>query len=250
VAVSGAASGIGRAVRDRLERSGLHVVGVDLHDAEIEADLATAEGRRHAVRAVTEWSSGALDGAVACAGLGPHVRPVEDIARVNYFGALFFLDGLLGLLAAGEAAAAVAISSNGATLTPAHAGLVDALLAGDEEPACSLAATLGGATVYGMSKLALTRALRRRVGAWAEAGVRLNAVAPGPVDTPLLAASLADATVGPMVEALPVPVGRRATAAEIAAAVGFLLDPAQGFVHGSVLFVDGGSDALLQPDRF
>jgi NAD(P)-dependent dehydrogenase (short-subunit alcohol dehydrogenase family) len=248
--VSGSASGIGHAVRERLERSGLHVVGVDLHDAEIDADLATAGGRRHAVEAVTEWSGGALDGAVACAGLGPHVRPVEDIARVNYFGALYFLDGLLDLLGKGEAAAAVAISSNGATLTPAHTGLVDALLAGDEDAACRLAATLGGATVYGMSKLAMTRALRRRVGAWAQAGVRLNAVAPGPVDTPLLAASLADATVGPMVEALPVPVGRRATTTEIAAAVGFLLDPAQGFVHGSVLFVDGGSDALLQPDRF
>jgi NAD(P)-dependent dehydrogenase (short-subunit alcohol dehydrogenase family) len=249
VAVSGSASGIGRAVRDRLERSGVHVVGVDLGGAEIEADLATTGGRRHAVEAVTDWSGGVLDGAVACAGLGPHVQPVEEIARVNYFGALFFLDGLLEILETGEAAAAVAISSNGATLTPGHSGLVDALLADDEEPACRLAATLPGATVYGMSKLAMTRALRRRVGAWAQAGVRLNAVAPGPVDTPLLAASLADTTLGPMVEALPVPVGRRAAPGEIAAAVGFLLDPAQGFVHGSVLFVDGGSDALLRPDR-
>ena len=101
-----------------------------------------------------------------------------------------------------------------------------------------------------MSKLALTRALRRRAGTWAAEGVRLNAVAPGPVDTPLLAGSLADETLGPLVEALPVPLRRRATANEIAAAVGFLLDPAQGYVHGSILFVDGGSDALLRPDSF
>ena len=147
VAVSGSASGIGLAVRTRLERSGLRVAGVDLHDAEVEADLASPEGRGHAVAAVTQWSGGALDGVVACAGLGPHVRPVEAIARVNHFGALAFLDGLLPLLARGEAAAAVAISSNASTLTPAHPGLVDALLAGEEEPACRLAGSLDGATV-------------------------------------------------------------------------------------------------------
>jgi NAD(P)-dependent dehydrogenase (short-subunit alcohol dehydrogenase family) len=43
-------------------------------------------------------------------------------------------------------------------------------------------------------------------------------------------------------------MGRRGTAAEIAAAIAFLLDPANGYIHGSVLFVDGGSDALLRPD--
>jgi len=73
-------------------------------------------------------------------------------------------------------------------------------------------------------------------------------VAPGPVDTPLLAGGLEDPVLGPLIEALPVPMGRRATPAEIAAAIGFLLDPANSFVHGSVLFVDGGSDALLRPD--
>jgi NAD(P)-dependent dehydrogenase (short-subunit alcohol dehydrogenase family) len=246
--VSGSASGIGAAVRHRFERSGLRVVGVDRHDAEVIADLATTEGRQQAVAATAELAGGTLDGVVACAGLGPHVRPFEAIVQVNYYGALAFLDGLLPTLARGEAPAAVAISSNGATLTPKHKGLVDELLDGDEAAACALAATLDGATVYGMSKLALTRGLRRRTAAWAEAGVRLNAVAPGPVDTPLLRDSLADATLGPLVEALPVPLGRQAAAAEIAGAVGFLLDPVNGFVHGSVLFVDGGSDALLRPD--
>ena len=99
-----------------------------------------------------------------------------------------------------------------------------------------------------MSKLALTRAMRRRVGAWGRAGVRLNAVAPGPVDTPLLTGGLEDPVLGPLIEALPVPMGRRANPAEIAAAIGFLLDPANGYIHGSVLFVDGGSDALFRPD--
>jgi 3alpha-hydroxysteroid 3-dehydrogenase len=249
VAISGSASGIGRAVRTRFERAGLKVIGVDRADAQVVADLSGPDGRRRAVEDTVEAGGGRLDGAVACAGLGPHVIPHDAIVRVNYFGALAYLDGLLDALAEGEAPAAVAISSNGATLTPRHDGLVEALLEDDEERACALAAGLDGATVYGMSKLAMTIGLRRRVGAWGARGVRLNAVAPGPVDTPLLAASLADATVGPLVEALPVPVGRRATPAEIAGAVGFLLDPANGFVHGSLLFVDGGSDALLRPER-
>ena len=247
--MSGSASGIGSAVRARLERSGLRVVGVDQRDAEVVADLSTPDGRRDAATVTTELAGGRLDGAVACAGLGPHVRPFDAIARVNFFGALAYLDGLLPALARGEAPAAVAISSNGATLTPTHQGLVDVLLSDDEEGACAMAATLDGATVYGMSKLAMTIGLRRRTATWAADGVRLNAVAPGPVDTPLLAASLADKTLGPLVEALPVPLGRRGTANEIAGAVGWLLDPVNGFVHGSLLFVDGGSDALLRPDR-
>jgi NAD(P)-dependent dehydrogenase (short-subunit alcohol dehydrogenase family) len=167
---------------------------------------------------------------------------------VNFFGALDVLDGMLPLLAEGEAPAAVAVSSNAASLTPAHADLLALLLDGDEEKASACAADLDGPTVYGTSKLALTRAVRRRAGAWGGAGVRLNAVAPGPVDTPLLAGGLEDPVLGPLIEALPVPLRRRASAAEIAAAIAFLLDPANGYIHGSVLFVDGGSDALLRPD--
>lgn len=236
-------------MKERFERSGLKVVGVDRHDAEVIADLSTADGRRQAVEKTTELAGGHLDGVVACAGLGPHVRPFDAIPKVNYFGALAYLDGLLPALSGGEAPAAVAISSNGATLTPTNQAFVDVLLSDDEEAACAMAETLDGATVYGMSKLAMTIGLRRRAGAWAERGVRLNMVAPGPVNTPLLEASLADKTLGPMIESLPVPVGRRANPNEIAGAVGFLLDPVNSFIHGSLLFVDGGSDALIRPDR-
>ena len=204
---------------------------------------------REALAEVAELAGSRLDGLVVCAGLGPQVQPTEMIAHVNYFGALDVLDGMLPLLAEGEAPAAVVVSSNSASLTPAHEELLGLLLDGDEERACACAAMLDGATVYGMSKLALTRAMRRRAGAWGKAGVRLNAVAPGPVDTPLLAGGLEDPVLGPLIEALPVPMGRRATAAEIAAAIGFLLDPANSYIHGSVLFVDGGSDALLAPRR-
>ena len=198
--------------------------------------------------AVVEQTGGQVDGVVVCAGLGPHVKPTDLIASVNFFGALEVLDGLLPSLSRGEAAAAVALASNSAGITPPHQGLIDAFGAEDEETARAVALSLDGATVYGMSKLSLARAIRSRAARWGDAGVRLNAVAPGPIDTPLLEASLRDQTLGPLVEALPIPLGRRGTPSEIASAVAFLLDPANGFVHGSVLFVDGGSDALLRPN--
>ena len=248
VAVTGSASGIGAAVARRFERSGVRVIGVDVHDAQVEADLAQPSGRADAVAALTDASRGRLDGLVLCAGVGPQTRPTSVITAVNFFGTLAVLDAMLPLLAAGEAPAAVVVASNSAGITPAHDGLLQLLLDGQEEESAASAAAIDGATVYGMSKLALTRAMRRRAGAWGEAGVRLNAVAPGPVDTPLLAGGLEDPVLGPLIDALPVPIGRRGNPAEIAAAIGFLLDPANGYIHGSVLFVDGGSDALLRPD--
>ena len=248
IAITGSASGIGAAVRQRFERSGSRVIGIDLHEAEVMADLSVAAGRDRALSQVAELGGSRLDGLVVCAGLGPQTRPTELITGVNFFGALGVLDGMLPLLAEGEVPAAVAVSSNAASLTPVHGDLLRLLLEGQEAKASECAASVDGSTVYGTSKLALTRAVRRRAGEWGRAGVRLNAVAPGPVDTPLLAGGLDDPVLGPLIEALPVPMGRRATATEIAAAIGFLLDPANGYVHGSVLFVDGGSDALLRPD--
>jgi NAD(P)-dependent dehydrogenase (short-subunit alcohol dehydrogenase family) len=249
IAITGSASGIGAAVSRRFERSGARVIGIDLHDAEVTADLSGPDGRAGALAAVASLCGSRLDWLVVSAGLGPQTRPTELIAGVNFFGALDVLDGMLPMLVEGEVPAAVAVSSNAASLTPPSEDLLQLLLDGQEDKASRCAADLDGPTVYGTSKLALTRAVRRRAGPWGSAGVRLNAVAPGPVDTPLLEGGLEDPVLGPLIEALPVPMGRRATANEIAAAIGFLLDPANGYVHGSVLFVDGGSDALLRPDN-
>ncbi len=82
--VSGSASGIGAGIRSRLERDGARVVGIDLHDAEVVADLSTAEGRREAVRGALEHCDGRIDRLVTCAGLGSHVRPPSLVASVNY----------------------------------------------------------------------------------------------------------------------------------------------------------------------
>lgn len=248
VAVTGSASGIGAAVRNALEAGGARVIGVDLHDAEVTADLSTPGGRADAVAAIAELGQGRLDGLVACAGLGPHVQPVDLIARVNYFGAIGVMEGLLPCLSKGDRASALAISSNSAGLIPPDPALLRALLDGDEPAAVEAASVLDGATIYGVTKLALARAIRRAVGPWGERGVRINAIAPGPVATPLLEGSLNDPVLGALVDALAVPLHRRATPEEIASAAVFLLDPANAFIHGAVLFVDGGTDALVRPE--
>src|SRR5262245_56346389 len=87
IAVSGSASGIGAAIRAGLPRDGQRVIGIDLRDAEVIADLATADGRAAAIDAVKQHSAGRLDGLVVCAGVGPHVPDQALIVSLNYFGA-------------------------------------------------------------------------------------------------------------------------------------------------------------------
>jgi 3alpha-hydroxysteroid 3-dehydrogenase len=251
VVITGSASGLGAAIRTRLERGGDRVIGIDLEGQEISADLATPAGRSAAMNAVLQATGRSIDGLVVCAGLGPHIQPVARLVSVNYFGAVEVLDGLRPALAAGTAPAAVVISSNSIGITPIpDDALIDAMLDDGEAAAVAQAGRYDGASVYAMTKIALARAVRRRVLDWGRAQVRLNAVAPGPIVTPLLQGSLDDPVLGPLVEALPIPLERRGEPADVAAVVAFLLDPDSSFVHGSLLFVDGGTDALVRPDAY
>lgn len=250
VVVTGSASGLGAAIRRQLEADGARVVGVDLEGQEIEADLSTAAGRSAAMNEVLELTNRSIDGLVVCAGLGPHVEPVSRLVSVNYFGAVEVLDGLRPALAAGVAPSAVAISSNSIGIVPVpDTSLIDAMLKEGEGAAMQRAGSFDGAAVYAMTKIALARAVRHRVMEWGRAKIRLNAVAPGPILTPLLQGSLDDPVLGPMVEALPIPIERRGEPDDIANVVTFLLDPKSSFVHGSIVFVDGGTDALVRPDN-
>jgi NAD(P)-dependent dehydrogenase (short-subunit alcohol dehydrogenase family) len=250
-AVTGSASGIGAAVRARLAGADT-IIGVDLHDAEVLADLSTAIGRAAAVAAIIERAGGRLDRLVLCAGLGAHVDPPSRVASVNYFGAVDLLDGLLDPLRRGADPAVVVMCSNSAQMLPLdESPYVQALLAHDEAEAGRIVDVLGEPSfAYMGSKHALGRAVRRRAAVWGRAGVRLNAVAPGPVRTPLLAGGLADARIGDAIRAVSVPLGRWGEPHEIAGLVAFLLGPEAAWIHGSIYYIDGGNDAELRPDRF
>ena len=157
------------------------------------------------------------------------------------------LDGLFEALAAGSAPAAVAISSVGAVVAPIWIpAYLQACLAGDEPRALALIEGKDGNTAYCNAKQALIRAVRQRAVAWGARGVRLNTVAPGKMETPMLDRLLADERHAPAIRALPVPLGRSAAAGEIAGAVAFLLGPDASYVHGHTLVVDGGSHTFLE----
>jgi NAD(P)-dependent dehydrogenase (short-subunit alcohol dehydrogenase family) len=249
IVVTGSASGMGAATRGRLEAAGDRVIGVDLRDADVVADLGTVEGRQAAVAGV-QGMTDSLEGIVTWAGLpGLTDRPGSLLVSVNYFGTVVLLDALRPLLARGDQPAAVAISSNSTTIQPnIPLAVTEACLAGDEAAARAAGDAVTSLDVYPASKLAIARWVRRNAPSWAEDGITLNAVAPGAVETPLLNASRQDPTVGSMVDMLPIPVGRPGTADEIAAFVQFLLGPDARFFCGSVLFVDGGTDAMFRAD--
>jgi NAD(P)-dependent dehydrogenase (short-subunit alcohol dehydrogenase family) len=247
VCITGAAGGIGLAARRLLEARGDTVVGVDLRRSDVDADLATAEGRSAMVAGVRDRTGGVLDGLVVGAGVQGAAPPL--VVSVNFFGAIATLEGLRPLLAAGRDASAVAISSNSATamqgVVPA---IVDACLAGDEDGARAAAGAAGPYVDYPSTKLALARWVRRAAptGDWIGAGIRLNAVAPGPTATPMTADL--DMPVLDLGDAYPVPIRRVATADEQAAVIGFLLSPAASYVVGAVIPVDGGGDAASRAD--
>lgn len=253
IAISGAASGIGAACASRLSGHGHRVIGIDLRPGPlvtVQADLATSDGRRSAVDAVVEQSDGALGGVVTCAGqAGLPSRPGSLLVSLNYFGTVALLEGLRPALAA-AGGAAVAISSNSTTIQPGVPGPVAAACLSNDEPAARvLADEAGSVASYPATKLAVAHWVRTRAPspAWAGAGVRLNAVAPGMIETPMVAEGRADPELAPLLAMLPLPVGRAGRPEEIAALVCLLLGPDGGFFCGSVLYVDGGTDALLRP---
>ena len=92
--------------------------------------------------------------------------------------------------------------------------------------------------------------MRSKVHEWAKLGVRLNVVAPGVVETPLYKASTEDARYGEATRNFVAPLGRGSQPAELANVIRFLLSSQAGFMHGTVVFADGGMDAMIRPNRF
>ncbi|MCP2267173.1 SDR family oxidoreductase [Promicromonospora thailandica] len=250
IVVTGSASGIGRATLRLLEQRGDRVIGVDTHDAEIETDLRTPDGRATMIDQVRSRRS-TIDGVVANAGVA-HRSP-DDVA-VNFFGTVATLEGLLPLLTRSRTPRAAATSSM-ASLLPTDAELVDRCLAGDEPGALDRAVKLVQAQehglIYSSSKAALCRWLRRTApGAqWAGAGIPLNAVAPGVVETPMVAGMIGtEIQRAAMAAAVPMPLNGFMRPEVPAHLISWLVGEKNTHLCGQVVFVDGGADAIIRGD--
>ena len=176
------------------------------------------------------------------------VKPL--IPSVNYFGSVELVEGLRDLLRV-RRGSVVLIASNSAPMETRQ-DYVDALLAGDEAGARAMAEETDGHPLYSGSKQAIARWMRRNTQSYAADGIRLNAVAPGYTRTPMTESVANDPAYADAIKQFleSIPLKRAGEPEDIARAVSYLLSDEASFVCGSVLFVDGGHDAMLRPDSF
>lgn len=244
---------MGRATSAWLRDAGHVVIGVDVRDADVVADLSEHQGREQALSEISALCRGRLDGVATFAGLvGLTDRPAHLLASVNYFGTVALLEGLRPMLAKSGTSFALAVCSNSMTCQPGISEeLVEALLRGDEAHARAIADKRESVMAYPATKTAVARWLRRNAPTpeWIGEGIRLNAIAPGVVETAMIAETRADPVLGELVTAFTVPIGRGAEATELAELSGFLLTKAT-FMVGSIVLCDGGTEAQLRPDAY
>ena len=263
--VTGSASGIGAATARRLAAAGDRVIGCDLHDADVVADLATEAGRAALAAGVTRLSGGRVDAVIANAGGGPG----ETMLQLNFFGAVATLERLRPLLAQSPAPRAVAVSSI-SSIAVHPPGLVEACLAMDEEAALATAwrlyeaGALGRAdngmpdealaplALYGAAKQALQRWCRRAAPteAWAGAGIALNVVALGFYDTPAAAYLLEDPQRrAAMAELVPLRTSYPGRPEAAAALLAWLASEENTQMTGQLMFADGGFECRMRPEE-
>jgi NAD(P)-dependent dehydrogenase (short-subunit alcohol dehydrogenase family) len=262
--VTGAASGIGAATALYLRERAGRVIACDLRNADVIADLTTSEGRAELVDGVKRLSGGRIDGIVANAGGGP----AETSLSLNFFGAVATLEGLRPLLETSPAPRAVAVSSI-ASFGPIDPQLVEACLSMDEAAAIAVAKEFAARNaaldamnaveaiklardLYANAKHALNRWCRRVAvnPQWAGAGITLNVVAPGFIDTPAAAYILSDPkTREAMGQMVPMHGAYPGRPDQMAAILAWCVSPENGLMTGQVLSVDGGFECLSRGER-
>lgn len=237
VAVTGAGSGIGRATVELLVEQGAKVIAVDLTDEHLawianapadspikQAVLAvpgsvTEEATNEAMVAAAVEAHGRLDAAVLNAG----VATQGNISR----GSIEELDRMMDV---NVRAVALGMKVCVAAMEPGSSIVVTGSVSGLRGDS--------GLWAYNASKGAVINMARSVSLDTAHLGIRVNAVCPGPIETGMTAATMANPISESM--AARVPLGRFGQPGEVAAANAFLVSPASSFITGVALPVDGG----------
>jgi len=249
IVITGASSGIGAATAHLAHSQGATIIAVDLNppaapvDQFLQADLGDAAS----IAQLIEQLPGGIHGLVNCAGLPP-TRPAPQVLRVNLVGLKLLTTGLIAKLAGGASIVNLASLAGLGWVVPEAKAAIEASanLQLDEVEAFCQQHAIEGARSYFFSKEALIVWTLQNRWTWRERGIRMNAVSPGPVDTPILQDFIE--TLGARAEEDLSTVGRPGTAKEIAPLVCFLLSDGSGWIRGANIPVDGGmfSNILLQ----
>lgn len=258
-AITGGTKGIGAKAAAYLQQLGHDIINIDIDGGDITADLGTVEGRLKVISSVHEKSPDGLDGLILNAGIALSTKP-SSVLSVNYFGAVAVAEGLYDLLRLKKGSCVVTVSGSIAYIERTKY-YVDALLTncGDEARIGRLVDTFdpqnAGNVIYGSTKVALVRWVRRIAPSWAACGVNINAVAPGAVATTIMPDTQAfrdgfDSFIMGM--AMPTVYGekRMMQASEVGPALAMLVLPAAKGICGAVLYCDGGTSAFLHPEKF